>query len=206
LFALAAGAVGGAVAVAVHPHNDVAPTLVWLALAIITVAVAPVAVTELGVWAATLVALIVLSDNGGTSGRSATALFVGFGIVWILLAVVKLLSAREFGVVVGTLTAYLATLSWPFWDDAGVPVPPIIIGVIAIGCFALYLPTELWALTGSGVVGITISVPWIVEAQTNGALGASGGVLIAGVALLVASAVGFRLRRQVANDPAETQP
>ena len=47
----------------------------------------------------------------------------------------------------------------------------------------------------AGVLGVTLAVPEAVLDWTNGALGASLILLVAGAVLVAASAVGLRLRR-----------
>ena len=48
----------------------------------------------------------------------------------------------------------------------------------------------------SAVLGLTLVVPEMVMDWTEGSLGAVGGVLVAGLTLLVASYAGYRLRAE----------
>ena len=53
-----------------------------------------------------------------------------------------------------------------------------------------------WPYLAGAVVAVTLVVPEAVSDWTDGSLGAVGGVLVAGVTLLVASFAGYRIRAE----------
>ncbi len=65
---------------------------------------------------------------------------------------------------------------------------------VVVGGVALYLAKLAWPYLAGAVVAVTLVVPEAVSDWTDGSLGAVGGVLLAGVTLLVASFVGYRIR------------
>jgi hypothetical protein len=77
-------------------------------------------------------------------------------------------------------------------------------GAAALACFLLYRWQRHLVLLVAGVVGATVVVPEAVADLTNGALGGSLILLVAGVVLVVFSAVGLRLR--AAGGPAGRPP
>jgi hypothetical protein len=68
--------------------------------------------------------------------------------------------------------------------------------VVAVAGVAAYLRLAGWPYLALAVLGVTLVVPEAVSDWTAGSLGAVGGVLVAGITLLLASLAGFRLRRE----------
>jgi hypothetical protein len=66
--------------------------------------------------------------------------------------------------------------------------------LVVVGGVALYLGKVAWPYLAAAVIGVTLVVPEAVSDWTDGSLGVVGGVLVAGVTLLLASFAGFRLR------------
>jgi hypothetical protein len=67
-------------------------------------------------------------------------------------------------------------------------------GAVALACFLLYRRQRQFVLLVAGVGAAAITVPEAVADVTNGALGGSLILLVAGVVLVAFSALGLRLR------------
>ena len=67
-------------------------------------------------------------------------------------------------------------------------------------CLTAYAQIREWVVLAGGVVGITLVVPEFLYDVTDGSLGASGVMLVAGVTLLAGSLVGLRIRRSPDTD------
>jgi predicted phage tail protein len=61
-------------------------------------------------------------------------------------------------------------------------------------CFAAYARIREWVVLAGGVVGATLVVPEFLYDVTDGSLGASGVMLVAGVTLLAGGLAGMRIR------------
>jgi hypothetical protein len=68
-------------------------------------------------------------------------------------------------------------------------------------CFTVYARIREWVVLAGGVVGATLVVPEFMYDVTDGALGPSGVMLVAGVTLLAGSLAGLRIRRSPDPDP-----
>ena len=62
----------------------------------------------------------------------------------------------------------------------------------------LPVSTRSWSVLAAGVLATTLVVPEALHDWTGGSVPAAGSLLIAGLTLLAASAIGLRLRREVA--------
>jgi hypothetical protein len=69
---------------------------------------------------------------------------------------------------------------------------------VAVVGFVGYLSTRSWSVLAVAVLATTLVVPEALHDWTNGSVPAAGSLLIAGLTLLGASAIGLRLRREVA--------
>lgn len=67
---------------------------------------------------------------------------------------------------------------------------------VAAACLIIYRWERSLAVLAGGVVGVTLAVPEIISDVTDGALGGAAILLIAGVVLVGASAVGMQLHRR----------
>ncbi len=72
----------------------------------------------------------------------------------------------------------------------------LLTGAVAGICFAAYEELREWVVLAGGVVGATLVVPEFLYDVTDGSLGASGVMLVAGVTLLAGSLAGLRIRRE----------
>lgn len=76
------------------------------------------------------------------------------------------------------------------WPGYVLTLVVVVVGVL------LYLALLDWPYLAVAVLGLTFLVPEVVSDWTDDSLGAVGGVLVAGVTLLVASFAGYRLRAE----------
>jgi hypothetical protein len=67
---------------------------------------------------------------------------------------------------------------------------------VAAACLVIYRWERSLAVLAGGVIGVTLAVPEIISDVTDGALGGAAILLIAGVVLVAASAVGMQLHRR----------
>jgi hypothetical protein len=74
--------------------------------------------------------------------------------------------------------------------------------LVAGVCFTAYAKIREWIVLAGGVAGVSLAVPEFLYDVTDGSLGASGVMLVAGVTLLGGSLVGLRIRRTPDPDPA----
>jgi hypothetical protein len=161
--------------------------------------VVPSAVGQLGVWAGSigLVCGLILQigDEPGTTPY-AVALLV-LGALWAGLAVTHVLREAEPGLALGAglalFAAQLPVFSYDV-DELGYALT----AAVAVAGFAGYLATRSWSVLAIAVVATTLVVPEALHDWTNGSVPAAGSLLIAGLTLLGASAIGLRLRREVA--------
>ncbi|WP_017587182.1 DUF2157 domain-containing protein [Nocardiopsis ganjiahuensis] len=140
------------------------------------------------------------SDGWQVAFTAAGAGLVLLGAAMIALAVVGVLREQGTAVGLGAVTAYAGALMLE------TPMDYVAELAVAAGLFTLF---ALWrsasrgpgAALVFGVLAATVAVPRLVWELTDGEVSAAGVLLVAGAVLLVASAVGLRLRRRVAAQP-----
>ncbi len=123
-------------------------------------------------------------------------LFVVLGMVWVAVASLRLLPSRSLGLAVGAGLALIAARSLavdPGWFRAGYGLALL----LAAGCFLLYRWQRAVVLLVAGVIGATLAIPDAVTDWTGGAFGGSMALLAAGATLVLACALGLRLRHGV---------
>ena len=190
--------------VADHAMSSVHPSIYWpavvgaaagVAVAAVGYRVAPGVVGVVGIMAGvvTVVANLASGPHIGSEGDTTGLMFAAAGVLW--LAVTELgafretVVARSLGVVLTLLGAQIPAL-----DGTHAWLGYLLTLVVVVGGVALYLGTLAWPYLAGAVVAVTLVVPEAVSDWTGGSLGAVGGVLVAGVTLLVASFVGYRIR------------
>jgi hypothetical protein len=138
--------------------------------------------------------------SGLATGPSQEQLGVGIavfsvGAVWVLLTELGLFDqvavARALGVAVAVFGAQVTSFAGD-WSWLGYLLS---VAVALVGVW-LYLTRVAWPYLAGAVVAVTLVVPEAVTDWTGNSLGVVGGVLVAGVTLLLASFAGHRLRRE----------
>ncbi|MGH8867126.1 MAG: hypothetical protein ACRDYU_03925, partial [Actinomycetes bacterium] len=160
---------------------------------------APTAVGLLGTWAAT----VLLTEGLVAEVREDDALPYGvalgvLGVGWAVVSLAGLVRERMLVLALGAGTALAGA------QLTGVESPEtqyLSTAALAVAGFVLYARERSWPLVALGVAGVTLAVPEAVSDWTDDDLGVAGGVLVAGVSLLVASAFGLRLRATTESPP-----
>lgn len=146
-----------------------------------------------------------ISSNGSQIASSAAgAGLLLLGAVGIALAAVGVLREQGTAVGLGAVTSYTGALMLE------TPVNHVAELAVTAGLFTLF---ALWrsAARGPGsalvfgVLAATVAVPRLVWELTDGEVSAAGVLLVAGAVLLIASAVGIRLRHRAAAKPARSR-
>ncbi|GAB3293400.1 DUF2157 domain-containing protein [Parasphingorhabdus pacifica] len=194
LLALAAPPASMAVSSATDGYASIPVTVAGLLVALAGYLLLPsvpgLAMT--GGFSIALVLSVIEEWFGGGSFVVMTGL-VALGLMWAVLAWFGVLVQRQLGLGGGAGIA-LVGAQWPLatsepaWGYLGT-------AAIAVLCFALFLVRREAVLLVAGVIGVTLAVPEAVWDWTGGALGGPLIVLLVGVVLLGASALGLRLHR-----------
>jgi len=142
------------------------------------------AVAALAVYAALLDLLNV--EQLAALGAGMLAL----GALWAALAWRRLLTEHRFGLAIA-VTFGLVGAQLVVADFLGY----VLTALVAAICFTAYAKIREWVVLAGGVVGATLAVPEFLYDVTDGSLGASGVMLVAGVTLLAGSLTGLRIRR-----------
>ncbi len=194
LFALASGATAGAAAVAIDGHEGMASGAAGLIVAGGGYAVLR---TMPGLLATALMSVVLLSSTMAELDASTTSLEVGLaylvlGAGWIAAAAAGLALPRPVGLGVGAALAIVGAQQ-PLADAGAHGWAYALTFGVALGCFALYRWQRETVLLVAGVVGVAIAAPEAVWDWTGGAVGGAVILLVAGTALIGASAVGLGL-------------
>lgn len=199
---LAAGvAVGLALELGENDWNDVYLPGVVGAVVVTLIAMAgyrlaPTAVGQLGMLGGTLFATV--GVTGAQDGEEE--LWVGLtilvvGLAWLALAERRVFSELSVARSLGVSTALFGAQFVTILGEQELLGYALTAGLVVLGV-VLYLSTLDWPYLAVAVIGVTLVVPEAVNDWTDGSLGAVGGVLVAGVALLLASFAGYRLREE----------
>jgi hypothetical protein len=126
---------------------------------------------------------------------------LALGALWAVLAWYRLVTERRFGLAIAVTFALLGAQLVVIDSDQGPRFLGYALTALVAGvCFAAYTRIREWVVLAGGVIGATLAVPEFLYDVTDGSLGASGVLLIAGVTLLAGSLAGLRIRRDT--DPA----
>jgi hypothetical protein len=203
LWTFAAGSAAGAAGLAVNDHEFVLSLLAASAAGLLVVslcyAVVPSAVGQLGAWAGSigLVCGLILQIGDRPSTTPYAVALLALGAAWVGLAVIHILREAEPGLALGAglalFAAQLPVFSYDL-DELGYALT----AAVAVAGFAGFVVTRSWSVLAVAVLATTLVVPEALHDWTNGSVPAAGSLLIAGLTLLGASAIGLRLRREVA--------
>lgn len=181
---------------------------VALAVVVAGYLLAPSALGQLGAAVAALAAygsLLDLLDVGDLAAFGLGTLVLG--AVWAVLAWRRLARERRFAlaiaVTLGLLGAQLVALDGTEAQDL---LGYALTALVAGACFTAYARLREWVVLAGGVVGATLVVPEFLYDVTDGSLGASGVMLVAGVTLLAGSLAGLRIRRHPDPGPGPAAP
>jgi hypothetical protein len=130
------------------------------------------------------------------SVRPYAVALLALGALWAGLAATRVLREQEPGLALGSALALVAA-QLPVIAGDGNGLGYAFTAVVAVAGFAAYLSTRSWSVLAAGVAATTLVVPEALYDWTEGSVSAAGSLLIAGLTLLGASAIGLRLRREV---------
>lgn len=128
------------------------------------------------------------------SQRSLTLMFLAAGAVWLALSLGGVLTPVTVGLGIGGTIAIiggqlgLTVRDAPWWGYGST-------FVLALACFGLYGIRRTPVLLVAGVVSVALAAPEAVWDWTDGAAGGAVILLVAGAALIGASALGMRLAK-----------
>ena len=158
-----------------------------------------VARTALGVvalmgGAITLVANVLSGlDDGGSGSVVLAVALVLLGALWALLAELGVFAEAMVARMTGVLVALFGA-QFPVIEGTDAGAGYLLTALLGAAAIAAYFRTAAWPYLAAAVLSVTLVVPEAVTDWTDGSLGAVGGVLVAGVTLLLASLGGYRLR------------
>ncbi|MFK4039891.1 hypothetical protein ACI2LC_29180 [Nonomuraea wenchangensis] len=143
---------------------------------------------------AALTAEAVAGELSGYDSMAVGLTLVGTGVVWTALVRAGVIRQRRLGLGLGAAVALFgaqhglgtgADLAWSYVTTTAV----------ALACLVLYRWERAWVLLVAGVAGLTLAVPEAVWDWTDGAVGGSIALMIAGLVLVASSVLGLRLHR-----------
>lgn len=201
----AAGAVGLWVDHVLPNHGTEVGLAAFGALTVLSVLgyiLAPTVVGQLGVatGAVTLVTFLVDEVHGDTVADGASIL--GLGILWLLATERGLWREAASARVIGCGLVLIGAQIPVFESDQTRWVAYVATAVVAVAAFGVYVARPAWPYLAAGVIAVTLVVPEALIDWTDNAVGPAGGLLVAGVTLLVASLLGLRLRHEVGEEQA----
>lgn len=179
-----------------------------LAVVILGYLLARSAVGQLGMAVAAFAVYVALLDLLDATDTAAIGLgTLALGALWAVLAWRRLFAERRFALAIavtfGLLGAQLVVIDGNETQNfLGYALTALVAGI----CFTAYARLRDWVVLAGGVVGATLVVPEFLYDVTDGSLGASGVLLVAGVTLLGGSLAGLNIRRHSGPGPAPTAP
>ncbi len=118
--------------------------------------------------------------------------FIGLGVVWAVVSALGAITPRHLGLAIGGIFAIYGA-QWAYHDQTA-PFAYGLTFLIALICFVAYWLDRATALLVLGVISTTIAVPEAIMDWTNDALSGPAILLVSGVVLVGASALGLWLR------------
>jgi hypothetical protein len=201
LWTFAAGSAASAAALSMnnhqHAHELVAASGAGLVVVGLGYALVPSAVAQFGAWVASIGLVCGLITEFGDQRSTtpyAVALFT-LGAIWAGLAVTNTLREKQAALALGAGLALFAGQLQVGDGSSGLGYA--LTAAVAVAGFAGFVLTRSWPVLGAGVLAMTLVVPEALHDWTNGSVSSAGSLLIAGLTLLGASAIGLRLRREV---------
>ena len=188
--ASAAGAIG------VGGWGVVAASAVGLLVAVVTYALVPSVVGQLGICVGSI-ALVTglvgkIGDDPGATTYGVALVALGGG--WVAMGLARTVRAREVALATGAAIALFGAQQPVFSDQQWVGY--LLTAGVALAGLIGYLSIRSWSVLSAGVMATTLVVPEALYDWTDGSVSAAGSLLVAGLTLLAASAAGLRLRHE----------
>jgi hypothetical protein len=132
---------------------------------------------------------------------------VALGVVWVVLGWRRLVTERRPALAIAATFGLVgAQLIIVVGAHAGNAFGYALTALVAGLCFAAYARIREWIVLVGGVAGATLVVPEFLYDVTDGSLGASGVMLVAGVTLLAGSLAGLRIHHSPDADSVVAAP
>ncbi len=195
LWTFGAASAAGATGLGVDGWELVAGSVVGLVVAGAGYALVPGLVAQLGLWAGS-VALVtgLVAELGDQPDATAYGIaLVALGGLWVALGLTGVVRDREPALATGAAIALFGA-QLPVLDGGHEWVGYALTAGVAVAGFAGHLWTRSWSVLGAGVLATTLVVPEALHDWTEGSVSAAGSLLVAGLTLLAASALGLRMR------------
>lgn len=206
LLTAAAGSAGSAVALLVEDPSSFSslPAAIgfgtFAMLSVVGYLLAPSVVGQAGAAFGALMTATLAWDSASASEELGVAITVlALGTVWLLLTEFRFWLETTTGRVIGSLLALFGA-QFPIFGSDHEAWGYGLTALLAVAGFGAYLSRAAWPYLAVGVAAITLAAPEALMDWTDGAVGPAGVLLVAGLALLGASVLGFRLRQEV-SDP-----
>jgi hypothetical protein len=119
---------------------------------------------------------------------------MSLGLLWAALAGWRAVREHRLGLAVAVAYGLIGAQILQFGGGSSY-LAYSLTALVAAACFAAYVRIREWVVLAGGVIGATVVVPEFLYDVTDGSLGASGVLLVAGVTLLGGSLAGLRIRR-----------
>ncbi len=174
----------------------VAGSAIALVGSVVAYRLAPTALALVGMLGSAIVGTMTLVEAVNTNeGEWVGVTLLLVGLIWLALAegpwFAETTVARTLGVSAALIGAQI-----PVIDGSHAWLGYALTVLVAAAGIAVYLTRLAWPYLAAAVLAVTLVVPEAVSDWTSGSLGAVGGVLVAGITLLVASLAGYRLRAE----------
>jgi hypothetical protein len=117
------------------------------------------------------------------------------GVAWLVLAELGVFREVTVARALGAATTLLGA-QVPAIDGTHAWLGYALTLLVAVAGIVIYLRSVAWPYLAVSVLAVTLLVPEAVVDWTAGSLGAVGGVLVAGITLLLASYAGYRIRAE----------
>lgn len=159
---------------------------------------ASTAVGLLAILAGAFTAMVTLGSGADLPGSEGDWVGLGaflVGVLWLAATEAGWFAERTVARALGVATLLFGA-QVPVMDGSHAWLGYVLTSLVAGVGIAAYLQRTAWPYLAAAVVAVTLVVPEAVSDWAEGSLGAVGGVLVAGITLLLASAAGYRLRVQ----------
>ncbi|MGA4988469.1 DUF2157 domain-containing protein [Nonomuraea bangladeshensis] len=143
---------------------------------------------------AALTAEAVAGELAGYGSVAVGLTLVGTGVAWTALVMAGVIGQRRLGLGLGAVVALFGAQHGAGTGD-GLAWSYVTTFAVAVACLVLYRWERAWVLLVAGVAGFTLAVPEAVWDWTDGAVGGSLALMIAGLVLVASSVLGLRLHR-----------
>jgi hypothetical protein len=196
LFGLAAVAAAAAAGTATERHGSIQASVAGLVVAATGYLLVPTLVGQLACWAGAMGVVLSLIDEA-TEGVQAVVsglAVIALGIVWAALARLDVLFEPYAGLGIGAATTLLGAQLVLTEGDYGM-LSYALTAAVAVACFVGFVKVRNWLVLATGILAVVLVVPEALNDLTGGSLGGASALLVTGVALLAASALGLRLHR-----------